>query len=316
VTGGDTGAATATGKAAGDSDGLSTPPPPPALKPAPAESAPAVEAPAKAPAGCNSFAGATGVLMADGSSKPIDQVAVGDTVSNAVPDSGTVEHHTVTAVHVTTTDKFFDDLTFDTSSGPETITSTAQHLFWDATLHTWREADNLRVGDQVDTPGDGHVTVVASRLYTAAITTHNLTIDTIHTYYVLAGAAPVLVHNCNNAATHDVGNLVDNLDDNVYFHYTNEEGYAGIPAEDGSLRIAANSIGKVHVTQEIGSPMEIERNIFIGNPYYAGKADYVFAFRLPEGVELGTGSQSNELTARGALKIPSGNVLFHGGNPF
>jgi hypothetical protein len=56
--------------------------------------------------------------MADGSTKPIDQVTVGDTVSNAVPDSGTIEHHTVTAVHVTTTDRSFDDLTFDTPVQP------------------------------------------------------------------------------------------------------------------------------------------------------------------------------------------------------
>ncbi|WIX76903.1 polymorphic toxin-type HINT domain-containing protein [Amycolatopsis carbonis] len=103
----------------------------------------------------------------------------------------------VTAVHVTTTDKSFDDLTFSTPDGPATITSTAQHLFWDATLHTWREADNLRVGDEVDTPDNGHVTVVATRLYTAAIITYNLTIDDVHTYYVLAGTTPVLVHNCN-----------------------------------------------------------------------------------------------------------------------
>ncbi|MFF9607861.1 hypothetical protein ACF1GY_37360 [Streptomyces sp. NPDC014684] len=27
--------------------------------------------------------------------------------------------------------------------------------------------------------------------------THDLTVDTTHTYYVLAGATPVLVHNCN-----------------------------------------------------------------------------------------------------------------------
>jgi hypothetical protein len=29
--------------------------------------------------------------------------------------------------------------------------------------------------------------------------THDLTVTEIHTYYVLAGAAPVLVHNCNGA---------------------------------------------------------------------------------------------------------------------
>ncbi|WP_370643853.1 hypothetical protein [Amycolatopsis sp. DSM 110486] len=32
--------------------------------------------------------------------------------------------------------------------------------------------------------------------YTSSFRTYNLTIDTTHTYYVLAGSMPVLVHNC------------------------------------------------------------------------------------------------------------------------
>ncbi|QYN18942.1 hypothetical protein K1T34_40650 [Amycolatopsis sp. DSM 110486] len=138
--------------------------------------------------------------MADGSSKAIDQVHVGDKVTNSEPDGHDAEQHVVTAVHVTTTDKSFDDLTFSTPDGSATITTTAQHLFWDVTLHTWREADNLRVGDEVDSPDNGHITVVATRLYTAAIITYNLTIDDLHTYYVLAGGTPVLVHNCGTEA--------------------------------------------------------------------------------------------------------------------
>jgi hypothetical protein len=117
-------------------------------------------------------------------------------VSNAVPDSSTVQKHTVTAVHVTYTDRNFDDVTVATASGEQTITTTQHHLFWDATLHAWREADNLSVGDQLDTPGGGHVTVVASRLYTDQLVTYNLTVDNVHTYYVDAGTTPVLVHNC------------------------------------------------------------------------------------------------------------------------
>ncbi|WIX78749.1 polymorphic toxin-type HINT domain-containing protein [Amycolatopsis carbonis] len=60
----------------------------------------------------------------------------------------------------------------------------------------WREADNLRVGDEVDTPDNGHITVLATRRYTAAIITYNLTVDDVHTYYILAGRVGVLVHNC------------------------------------------------------------------------------------------------------------------------
>jgi RHS repeat-associated protein len=114
----------------------------------------------------------------------------------------------------------------------------------------------------------------------------------------------------------DVQNLVDNLDDSVYFHYTSEEGYEGILNDDGSLRIGANPAGKVHVTQEMGDPVEIEQNIYIGNPRFAGKADYLFGFRMPDGVELEPGAQPNEVISKGSLRVPSENVIYYGENPF
>lgn len=228
VTGGESGAAAAAGETAGEVGGeaegappAAEPPPPPALRPAPADDAPA-SSPSKASSGCNSFVGTTGVLMADGSTKPIDQVKPGDTVSNTEPDSDKAEKHVVTEVHVTTTDKSFDDLTFSTPDGPETITTTAGHLFWDATLHTWREADNLRVGDEVDTPGNGHVTVVASHVYSAAIVTYNLTVDGVHTFYVLAGKTGVLVHNCGRGDPADL--FTHTRVDSAASHTTNQAG--------------------------------------------------------------------------------------------
>ncbi|MEU9625181.1 hypothetical protein, partial [Streptomyces sp. NPDC048155] len=39
-----------------------------------------------------------------------------------------------------------------------------------------------------------------AKAYTAHRTTYDLSIDGLHTYYVLAGATPVLVHNCGNGA--------------------------------------------------------------------------------------------------------------------
>jgi hypothetical protein len=86
-----------------------------------------------------------------------------------------------------------------TPAGPKSITSTADHLFWDATTHAWTNATDLKLGDQLNTPGDGHATVLTLRRYVATIRTYNLTIDTIHTYYVIAGETPVLVHNTSAA---------------------------------------------------------------------------------------------------------------------
>lgn len=39
------------------------------------------------------------------------------------------------------------------------------------------------------------------RNYPYAVTTHNLTVSFLHTYYVLAGTTPVLVHNCGGEIT-------------------------------------------------------------------------------------------------------------------
>jgi hypothetical protein len=47
----------------------------------------------------------------------------------------------VTAVHITETDRAFDDLTIATPIGSATITSTAYRLFWDVTAQKWTQAD-------------------------------------------------------------------------------------------------------------------------------------------------------------------------------
>jgi hypothetical protein len=149
--------------------------------------------------GCsNSFTGNTPVLMADGTSKPIDQVHVGDTVANAPPGAllgSSDEQHTVTAVHVTREDRAYTDVTINTGHGAATISGTAYHLYWDATTRAWTPANHLRIGDHLQSTNGAPVVIVALHDYTATMVTYNLTIDNLHTYYVLAGSAPVLVHN-------------------------------------------------------------------------------------------------------------------------
>ncbi|MFI9381437.1 RHS repeat-associated core domain-containing protein [Kutzneria sp. NPDC052558] len=170
---------------------------PPAVEPAPdpvAEPAPAAGSPR--PVSCNSFAAGTAVLMADGSSKPIQDVRVGDRITNKDPDTGQVQTHNVVATHITDDDHDFVDLTVQTPSGTSTITVTANHLFWDATASSWVEAANLHVSDQLDSAAGNHASVLASRRYVSAMRTYNMTVDSVHTFYVFVGLATVLVHNC------------------------------------------------------------------------------------------------------------------------
>ncbi|WIY02957.1 polymorphic toxin-type HINT domain-containing protein [Amycolatopsis mongoliensis] len=147
-------------------------------------------------AGCmNSFVGSTEVLVQGDRKEPIEAVKVGDSVTTGVPGKAATEQHVVTAVHVTDADRDFVELVIGTPAGARTITATAHHRFYDVSLGNWVDAVDLHVGDELDTPGEGRAPVVSARHFVAGLRTYNLAVDAIHTYYVVAGESPVLVHN-------------------------------------------------------------------------------------------------------------------------
>ncbi|WP_035302876.1 LamG domain-containing protein [Actinokineospora inagensis] len=151
--------------------------------------------------GCHSFDGATRVLMAGGLTKPIKDIHVGDRVVAADPGTGEQGEHTVTALHVNN-DLDLADVTVRGSDGAEAVVhTTAGHQFWDATTHTWQDAVDLATGDDLAT-ADGSKTVVTGvTTHTGPRTSYDLTVDVVHTYYVLAGLVPVLGHNCGSDFT-------------------------------------------------------------------------------------------------------------------
>ncbi|MBY8876850.1 LamG-like jellyroll fold domain-containing protein [Actinacidiphila acidipaludis] len=234
----------------------------------------------------HSFTGGTKVLLADGSTKSIDKVKVGDTIANSVPGVAGTEAHKVTAVIVTKTDHDFVDLTIkertrtavkavaakaakkaafglaasaavlgalagthhagadhtgadhaapaaavvsqaavspgtagaqaaSKASSPEAtakaahLTTTFHHPFYDETRSSFVDARDLHAGDVLQTP-TGTAEVTGVRIYHANTTTYDLTIGSLHTYYVEAGATPVLVHNCqfSDRAT-EINNVLD-----------------------------------------------------------------------------------------------------------
>jgi hypothetical protein len=138
-----------------------------------------------------------------------------------------------------------------------------------------------------------------------------------HDFYVAVAATAVLVHNTDGCPTvvGDPSAIADNLDENTYFHYTNEEGYKAAMNEQGAT-LRANASGKVFATQDLQSPAEAEQNLFIGNPAYAGKGDYIIAFRAPEGADFLPGEQPNEFINTGTVRVPMSNILYAGTNPF
>jgi hypothetical protein len=74
------------------------------------------------------------------------------------------------------------------------LTTTFHHPFYDLTQTAFVEAQHLHPGDRLQTP-TGYALVTGIRLYHANTTTYDLTIGNLHTYYVVAGSTPVLVHN-------------------------------------------------------------------------------------------------------------------------
>ncbi|MBT2472098.1 hypothetical protein J7E97_30615, partial [Streptomyces sp. ISL-66] len=156
---------------------------------------------AEAAAKCNSFPTGVQVLMADGSAKSIEDVKDGDVVMATDPQTGETRPKTVTTTITTPDDKDFTDLTLTDEASPRgppaKLTSTYHHPYWSETRHQWTDAGELTTGEQLRQPDGTTLTVTATRTYPYAVTTHNLTVDDFHTYYVLAGATPVLVHNCN-----------------------------------------------------------------------------------------------------------------------
>jgi hypothetical protein len=151
--------------------------------------------------GCrHSFDPATPVLMADGSRKAIGDVKVGDKVEATDPTTGKVESRTVTALH-NNEDTDLTDLTVQTGDGRTAVLHTTQHHpFWDGTRNSWVDAAGLARGERLRTADGRTVTVVDVRSFSGRHQMRDLTVDELHTYYVLAGAAPVLVHNCGDVA--------------------------------------------------------------------------------------------------------------------
>ncbi|MEU3518144.1 polymorphic toxin-type HINT domain-containing protein [Streptomyces sp. NPDC006654] len=143
-----------------------------------------------------SFAPATPVLLAHGKTKPIGDIKAGDKVEAADPKTGkhqgarTVQHVWINHDHDLL------DLTIRTKNGhTATLHTTANHPFWDDTTHTWVAAGLLHRGNALSTASNGHAYVVAANPTPGTANRWNLTVQQLHTYYVVAGGTSVLVHN-------------------------------------------------------------------------------------------------------------------------
>jgi hypothetical protein len=149
--------------------------------------------------GRHSFAPTTRVVMADGSTKPIAEINIGDKVKATDPATGKTEAKPVMALHLNR-DKALTTVTLVAAGGATAVLATTQnHPFWDATSKTWVEAAKLVSGTSTTSSAEGAAqTVTRVDNHVGSQIMRDLTVADIHTYYVVAGGTPVLVHNDDN----------------------------------------------------------------------------------------------------------------------
>lgn len=157
----------------------------------------------------NSFTPETKVLLADGSTKAIKDLKPGDKVLSTEEKTGKTAAKNVAATIIGKGEKHLVKITIDTdgAQGSKTapITATDGHPFWVPALRKWVAAKDLTPGQWLRTSAGTHVQVTAVRAWTQPANVHNLTVADFHTYYVIGGVTPVLVHNCGDSFEEEEG---------------------------------------------------------------------------------------------------------------
>ncbi|MFD4698204.1 polymorphic toxin-type HINT domain-containing protein [Streptomyces niveus] len=206
----------------------------------------------------NSFTPETRVLLADGTAKSIKDVRVGDKVLATDPKTGKTYAKTVTAEIRGEGTKNLVKVTIDTdgkkSTKPSSITATDGHPFWVPALNEWITATALQPGQWLRTSAGTHVQIAAVTRWTQQATVYNLTVADVHTYYVLVGSAPVLVHNCARFKVDSNGVATDTQTTMPTQRYNRQRDYGGAQTNSPAGQ-SARSAGAGQACPECGATM-------------------------------------------------------------
>jgi RHS repeat-associated protein len=144
-----------------------------------------------------SFSPDTLVLLADGESKPISELKVGDKVIGTDTKTGSSRARTVQAVLINHDTDLLDLVVIDRVGHRSIVHTTAKHPIWDDTTHRWVPAAHLPVKHLLHT-ADGRTMRVLEMVVPTITSGYmwDLTVEQDHDFYVKAGAAAILVHNC------------------------------------------------------------------------------------------------------------------------
>jgi large repetitive protein len=151
---------------------------------------------------CHSFRPSTAVMLADGRTKAIKDVTIGDRVLTTDPATGRTTAKAVTLLHKNKDSDLADVTIRDVRTGSwSTLHTTQHHPFWNSDERNWVDAKDLKPGTHLrDADGRTTQVVVAVKTWTGLADMRDLTVADVHTYYVLAGTVPVLVHNVDGEA--------------------------------------------------------------------------------------------------------------------
>ena len=215
----------------------------------------------------NSFTADTPVAMADGSSKPISEVEVGDEVVATDPEAGRTESRPVSALIRHGGEHTMVDVALEDGS---LITATDRHPFWDASTGEFTYAIDLEEGELVLALDGSTLRIASVQVHGEDLIAYNLEIEGIHTYY--AGETPVLVHNTceldldamSASGSRQVGNQGEQA---VGQKITQHAGQGAFPPSSAVVGNAAsrNSIGQSVLDDILTHPGTRVVNVNSGN---------------------------------------------------
>ncbi|MFZ2504551.1 MAG: polymorphic toxin-type HINT domain-containing protein, partial [Nocardioides sp.] len=81
-------------------------------------------------------------------------------------------------------------------AGGGTFTATAGHPIWSVSRGDWVDAGKIQVGELLRTSAGTYVQVDNVRAYVKRQRVINLTVEDLHTFFVVTGGTSVLTHNC------------------------------------------------------------------------------------------------------------------------
>jgi hypothetical protein len=192
--------------------------------------------------------------MADGSHKAIRDIRIGDLVHATDPQTGRSS-----ARPVTDTMRHDTRRLVDITLAGEVISSTKGHRFF-AKDRGWMPVSALRVGDSLRTAEGTFriVTALKDRSGLPPREVYDLTVDSVHTFYVSTeGAHPqsILVHNCVNIiadedieGAHTIGDHVNKSDADMAAKALDPRNRRGIATRWASKDVAADAVDKA-ITQ-------------------------------------------------------------------